>query len=344
MKIYIFGAGASRGSQPPHLLPEKRAPLINDLFDDQYRAYANDVFVSPSRISELSAQIGDESLEEWLSKEWTKLGTLRGKESLAYGRKMFGELSLYIWWLMAKISTTYNEDNGYYLLLQKLAKRDDKEEQVFVNFNYDLLLDKALTKLYGYNLSSTLTNYTTLNYLKPHGSVNWFLKRRTSDIKVSAYDTRGNSHLEVTLSRVTSNIFRSSNIDKRLMILDPLNKSLESVAGTFLDTFDTGSYGFPLVMLPLVSKMNDLVTGFMSTMQAEFRRVFSQATEVYVIGYRANDELFRDMALHVRQGTKLHVVGQETAKEIQDKIVKLQPRFVRGAVHHQGFLKFIQKM
>jgi hypothetical protein len=345
MKVYIFGAGASLGSQDSQGITNKMliSPLVDDLFNPRYETYASDVFLSPTRIRSMAQSVGDQSLEEWLSAEWTKLGEPHGKEALAYGRKLFGDLTLYIWWMMSNISGTYSEKNGYYEFLEKLRVIDDKEEQVFVNFNYDLLLDKALVKAYGYNLSGSITNYTTLNYLKPHGSVNWFLKRRSSDEKIERYDRIGDQ-LEVTLTRVASNMFKGDPIEKNMIVLNPLNTNLNSAHSTFDYTFDTGSYGFPLVMLPLASKMYDLVNDFMQVMNAEFARVFSQATEVYVIGYRANDDLFAKMTKHIRKGTVLNVVSRGTGKNIQENILNIQSKFVKGKVYNEGFSDFIKKL
>lgn len=344
MKVYIFGAGASLGSQEHQTISKDlKSPLVNELFSPIYERYASEVFLSPTRVRKLAAQLGDQSLEEWLSSEWIKLGEPHGNEALAYGRKLFGDITLYIWWMMANISGTYHETNMYHQFLEALARKDDKEEQAFINFNYDLLLDKALVKVYGYDLSGRITNYTTPNYLKPHGSVNWFLKKRTADQMLSQRDTTGNQ-LEVKLNRVASNMFNGSAIQKNMIVLDPLNANLSSIRNAFENTFESKSYGYPLVMLPLASKMYELVDDFIEVMHAEFARVFSQATEVYVIGYRANDDLFKKMVKHIRKETPLHVVGVSGAKALQDNILEMQQKFSRGRVYDKGFADFVNKL
>jgi len=344
MKIYIFGAGASLGSQDSEI-PEThlRAPLINNLFDSQYHTHANDVNISPTRLNELKELIGDDSLEEWLTKEWVKLSKPHSKEALAEGQKLFGDLALYVWWLMVKVSATYKESNGYHAFLQKLAQIDDKEEKAFVNFNYDLLLDKALSRLYGYNLSSTIENYTTHNYLKPHGSVNWFVNKRSSDLAIPNED-RGWEQREILLNKIASNMFRGEVMEKQLKILDPANINLYDLQRFFSQIYTGGEYGYPLVLLPLSTKMDDLIDGFMDRMRAEFNRIFGFATEIYVIGYRANDALFTEMISHTNKGAKLHVVGRETAKEIQAEILSANPKLTAGDVFSTGFMDFIEQM
>ncbi len=90
--------------------------------------------------------------------------------------------------------------------------------------------------------------------------------------------------------------------------------------------------------------MNDLINGFIDRIRAEFYRIFKPATDIYVIGYRANDELFKEMMSYVSAGTKLHVVGRETARDIQSDLVQNIPKLVAGEVHTDGFIEFIKTM
>lgn len=343
MKIYIFGAGASLGSQDTStLMPQLHAPLINNLFDSQYHSNAADIFVSTERIEELKQLIGDASVEEWLTKEWVKLQKPHGKEAIAMGRKLFGDLALYLWWTMVQVSTTYSDANGYHKFLQKLGEVDDKDECAFVNFNYDLLLDKALNDVYGYSLAGRLDSYTNYNYLKPHGSVNWFVDKRETDRNISRRDLYGG--YEILLNRMASNMFTGEHISKQLTVLDPFNSNLYSLTSFFQFVFANGEYGFPVVLLPLSAKMYDLIDGFMERMRLEFVRIFGQATDVYVIGYRASDELFSEMTQSIPPNTKLHVVGRETADTIQEKILSTNSNFIKGGVYSNGFMSFIDEM
>jgi hypothetical protein len=343
MKIYVFGAGASHGSQDtqnsPHLVP----PLIDQLFDSTYHSYATDVFVDPERISELKEEVGDAPLEEWLTSQWTLINEPHGKEALAYGKKLFGDLALYVWWMMSNISATYNSNNVYSQLLKKLRKLDDKEEQAFVNFNYDLFLDKALSKMYGYDLSGQIQSYTTYNYLKPHGSVNWFLNKRDTDKKIEQQDRHGG--LEVKLNKVAGGYFNGERIEGGRIVLDPLNENLYDIKSLFSSlTFSTGTYGYPLVMLPLASKMYEVVEDFIGIMNLEFKRIFSQATEIYVIGYRANDDIFQEMVKHCAKETTVNVVSMGDSAEIMSRILKSSPNLKEGEKYDNGFSNYVSNL
>jgi hypothetical protein len=341
MKVYIFGAGASLGSQSKDIEPNLKAPLIDNVFDADYEEYADALYIDRAKLREIKSRIGDAPLEEWLTKEWDRIHEPHGKEVLSAGLKTFGDLSLYTWWLMTNISTTYDYSNGYHRFLQKLVTLDDKEEKAYINFNYDLLLDKAFEKVLGYDLSSMITNYTTHNYLKPHGSVNWFVKMRPSASKLNDADRM---EKEIIFSRIAGEMFRAEPIEKRLIIVDPLNPKLNKLSQLYTGVFDLGEYGFPLVLLPLSTKMDDLISGFMDTFKAELPRIFEKATEIYLIGYRGRDDLVKEMFSYVPPGTKIHSVGLGHAKEVQDHALSLHSNLVAGDVYTDGFSNFVDNM
>ena len=55
--MFIFGEGASLGSQIPNLEGHLRAPLMDNIFDEQYRRYAAQVYVSNSFINQIKTSI-----------------------------------------------------------------------------------------------------------------------------------------------------------------------------------------------------------------------------------------------------------------------------------------------
>jgi hypothetical protein len=52
VRVYIFGAGASKGAQLADLIPERVAPLMDELFSPRYRRFA--------------LEVGLEGLTRWL--------------------------------------------------------------------------------------------------------------------------------------------------------------------------------------------------------------------------------------------------------------------------------------
>ena len=277
----------------------------------------------------------------WLTKEWDKLGAKKSKEALAAGRKQFGSLALYVWRLMSVVSSTYSNDNSYATLLSKLAEEDDEVEKAYINFNYDTLLDKALVSIYNYDLSGQLNKYTNVNYLKPHGSVNWFVPLRDNDPLIEVGD-RGK--LEIVYSRMASNLFKDNSLAGNYRILDPLNQELNNT-NVVSSLYSNDRYGFPLVMLPLSAKMYTLVDGFLDRMKAEINRIMPVATEIYVIGYRGNDDLIKEILTKAPNNIPLHVVGVGDAHGIQEKLLSIWPgKFTEGNVFTEGFKSFVDNL
>src|SRR5713226_7303690 len=126
MKVFVFGAGASKGSQTD-VAPEQRAPLVNDLFDPNYFAYANLAGFHGGdmvRFRQAMSESGG-SLEAWLTQKWESIEGLRQEVSKQAERGDFGRLTFYIASLLLAISTTYREDNGYSTFALKLRARDE---------------------------------------------------------------------------------------------------------------------------------------------------------------------------------------------------------------------------
>jgi hypothetical protein len=74
MRVYVFGAGATQGSQRPGTGPPKRvAPLMNRLFAPEYVDYAYEVTLTPGDLEVLRTSIGSTPVEEWLTAQWAAI-------------------------------------------------------------------------------------------------------------------------------------------------------------------------------------------------------------------------------------------------------------------------------
>ena len=177
MKIFIFGAGASLASQGPN--PQSRiAPLVDQLFDPRYGDCATDILSDEDFQEARSAAEKAGSLEKWLTQRWERIQSLREDITKTAEKAFFGSICFYIWNLLQKVSTTYSARNGYNLFTRKLKDRD--EPFGLISFNYDTLLDRAVTHQFGVPLIS-LDSYLKVHLIKPHGSVNWLLMKRNND-------------------------------------------------------------------------------------------------------------------------------------------------------------------
>lgn len=148
MRVYILGAGASRGSQEhPGGQPEQDrgprssrvAPLVNELFLPIYEHHGQLIGLTPGRIQEVRDGVGNHggSVEEWLTAEWDNTRSLREESTKQHKRALFGRVAFYLWSLFLELNQGYEDRNGYRLFVQKVLRRD--ESFGIVNFNYDLL-------------------------------------------------------------------------------------------------------------------------------------------------------------------------------------------------------------
>src|SRR5258708_5872406 len=105
MKIFIYGAGASKGSQPHAPNPSLVAPLTNDLFSLTYESSAREVGLTPNKLTIYRQAVeSSESLETWLTNWWSTAQLIEDKNLQQAHLSQFGRITLYLWWLLYKIS------------------------------------------------------------------------------------------------------------------------------------------------------------------------------------------------------------------------------------------------
>src|SRR5260370_35432486 len=183
MKIFIFGAGAYKGSQGQVDNPSFVSPLTDELFDEEYRGYATYgqyEILSKSELSKCaneSKKMG--SVEQWLTQRWNNISNFSQPRNQKVEKIFFGRVTFYIWQLLQAVSSqTYNSSNAYALLMEKLRISD--QPFGLISFNYDTLLDRAVIDVFDETLTS-FDDYNNFPFVKPHGSVNWILGKRASD-------------------------------------------------------------------------------------------------------------------------------------------------------------------
>ncbi len=353
MKVFIFGAGASKGSQDhynyDHSQWSSSAPLVNELFQKKYYIYAQkrDPFRSPFLHDvewEICANVTKQgqSIEEWLDSRWATIDS-RVQESTKHAeRTFFGNITFYLWHLFQAVSNTYKEGNGYRILLDRIRSND--EPFSLISFNYDTLLDRAIQSVFGFRFTS-LEEYFQRNYLKPHGSVNWVLPYR-QDLDPT-FSGENQIDLEVRLRAAVTNIYnRGDHNWQHAKVFDPTHHDLNSFAAV-ISRFDS-QYFFPLMFMPLSEKLYKYVPGFSERIIEAGASVIGDATEIYLIGYRATDELIKEIfkcarAAHPNPSHKtiLHVVGTSSgSQDIMRSALMMSPSLEEGKIFTSGFMPF----
>ena len=165
MKIFVFGAGASQAAQNQTTYTEghsERAPLADDLFNERYQdAYIEGLTFD---IQECRDNTKEGGLENWLTQRWNNIESLNTERARHSERSWFGNINLYIWNLLNKVSQTYPSAQGYTPLLQKLYDTDFG----IISFNYDTLLDQSYQDVFRSTLSHQ-DKYLDANFVKLHG-------------------------------------------------------------------------------------------------------------------------------------------------------------------------------
>ena len=140
MKVFIFGAGASVGSQGPRC-GGPLALLINDLFDRRYEPYAHQAGLTDAHLEafDLGIRSASGDLEGWLTDKWTQSRLLTPRSRQAQ-QLSFGRIAFYMWAMLSRVSLVPGADI-YGRLIDNLTNAE--LDFGFINFNYDTLLDGA---------------------------------------------------------------------------------------------------------------------------------------------------------------------------------------------------------
>jgi len=337
MKLFIFGAGASVDAQNQVTYTEghpERAPLVNNLFNEQYK----DMKVEGLNfdIEECRAKIKEtDSLEGWLTERWTAIDSLKTDRAKRAEKGWFGNINLYIWNLLNKISRTYPNAQGYSYLLRKLYDEDFG----IISFNYDTLLDQSYEDVFSASLSHK-EDYIRGNFVKLHGSVNWFLGRRP-DEHLPWDKHRGD--VSVRIRTIAENIYNGNPMNMgTLEILDPKHSALSDIAHV-MEYFNNAGYFYPLLFMPLTGKDYSIVSDFKDVMVAKAEEMISKASDIYLIGYRANDDLIHDLLDKAPSKAKLHVIGLNSVDEICGRVLDRHKQLEKGSIQNKGFSNFVSE-
>lgn len=334
MKVFIFGAGASVDAQNQVTYtkehPEK-APLVNDLFNEQYKEMmVNGLNFDIEECRRMIKETG--ALEKWLSSKWDAINSLKTDRAKKAEKSWFGNINLYIWNLLNRVSKTYPNSQGYSIFLKKLYD----EEFGIISFNYDTLLDQSYEDVFGVSLKNK-EDYLNGNFVKLHGSVNWFLRKRSQE-HLPWQRHRGD--ISVRIRAIAENMYNGDPMTlDSLEIIDPKHSVLSNLDAV-MNYFNDDGYFYPLLFMPLTGKDYSIIVDFKSIMIEKAEAMLRKATDVYLIGYRANDDLIRVILEQVRGGTNLHVVGLSSAQEISNRIVSSNGNLKQGIINDKGFSNF----
>ncbi len=349
MRVYVFGAGASQGSQQPGIGPERRiAPLMNQLFAPQYAEYADKVSLTPNELRDLHQSIGETPIEDWLTERWAAIEGLRTPQAKQAAQTQFGRLTFYVWRMFLEISAIWTPENLYFNFVNQVVAQ--QAPFGLISFNYDTLLDQALKHILGVDLMH-LESYRKASLIKPHGSINWVVPSGQAPSDPEMRVNREREDLidyDARIALAAGQMFNrppEENLD-RVEVIPPGHRALRpegegaGVASVFRWVYNR--YFYPLVMLPLTSKQYGFLPTLPDIMIEQASGLLRQAEDVFVIGYRARDEIFSKMLEAIPEGARLHVVGRDAAEETADRILRQRPQMRLARIHTEGFRGFVE--
>ncbi|SRR6266568_1095565 len=321
MLMVIFGAGASYDSSATLLtsnsLGSSRPPLARGLFDSQrFGGYIDKFPRCRPLISYLQGPDVnvEQELEKWQNKAKDKPERVSQLWAIRYYLQDMLSACTFDW--LKEIHGVTN----YTSLLHEIEDERKDEKVCLVTFNYDYLLEEALSTL-KVRLAS-IRDYVAGDYLvvKLHGSINW--ARKVANFQGDTSKNQEQIVSEVIdlgrrlvfngepqmISEITDTTPRIKRVPEQPYFSIPL-----------IDRRDNPPL-FPVLSIPVEHKSQ-------FECPSEHIRVLEetlpQVTKVMVIGWKAGDELFLDMMIKkMREAKEIMVVSssQSSATKIATRI------------------------
>jgi len=341
--LIILGAGASYDSLEDHNqfsaakqaeLKNWKPPLTNDLFDRARFDHILDKYPEARYVDgEASYRIKpDHSLEDLLT------DILKNKAPSHpewYQRLM--SFRLYLQELFAEITSKYfDKRNNYYRLISEIETHT-AGRACFVNFNYDLLLERNIS-----NIGSTtdVDEYMngSIKVLKIHGAYNWFR------VIGRGHKTDGDFKSgKAQLIYLAKNIFQAEDGDSKIEVQLPRPtirnegpdwELYEDAHGGFPDEV---KYYIPDIALP-IHKKRDFVCP--KEHVERFKKHFQSIDRVIIIGWKAADEFLLSILKECLGNRPIIVVSHNSSDEIAKRL-KDEYGF-RAVPIQQGFSDFLK--
>jgi len=319
MLMVIFGAGASCDSSPAYPLEntgvlQGRPPLANELFDMRFASVIDHFPKAKPVITHLLPKVGEPvNVEGVLEKLQTQAD--------AGDKERYRQLAAIQYYLQAMLlqctfqwADTTKGVTNYGTLIDEIRRL--KEPACLVTFNYDILLEGALS-IFGVQFRS-ISDYVSSNYkvIKVHGSINW-AHRIMSPVE----NARGRDQLQIA----------TEIIDRRPDLV--VDESYEIVSQSLPDI----QMGFPIgksrdmpvlpaLAVPVENKPGD-------ELPPEHRKVLDeclpQVTKILVIGWRANESRFLDtLAKGIGNGHPSFMIVSSTESSAREVGAKISKRLI----------------
>lgn len=342
--LIILGAGASMDylRADDHIehrnndYSKYRAPLMNQLFDDtrfhevlsrhpEINSLASDVMNAMSR--------SDANFEDYLT---IARDNLANNNPAIYSQLL--SLIFYLADLFSVISEKfYYQRNHYKDLLHKIDNYCDGQA-CFVNFNYDLLLERSLNEHSAGKFNySNLDSYINSNIkiIKIHGACNWRYSPQTVQSKKTS--------AVKFFSNFSKDLILVSNKDQIFPIADDITNV--NFNAQYNEKLNSWIVKLPALALPLKNKPSNYVCN--ESHVKTLKESIKKADRIIVIGWRGVDQYLLKLLKDELgdQRIPVAIITKDTTPDtIIDYYVKTVPQFniQPKDVYPIGFSEFMK--
>lgn len=301
-KLFVFGAGASAycSFNPYEEKDRERLPLGNELFTEKYcdSVYYKGVQKIVPFFEARNIDV-ETFLEDYLTGIQSNYDILTLRDLINVQYYVHDTIKRYTS-IVSNNTSRYNAYSVFATCLRKYLLKYPNILVSIVSFNYDTLLDESLEREFDYrfnNVEDYVNPKNSFWYFKPHGSINWgwkitneyLLKRNQEQFIQYLYDEK------VDLSTIYYDFLdcKQGNLkSKEYGVGYLINKKAKfSVNKDAITILKDGEVFYPAMLLPYRDK-DEFVMPY--SQQLSMRDAFNQIEDLYLIGWKGNEKLFKE--------------------------------------------------
>jgi len=243
--------------------------------------------------------------------------------------KSFIALLFYLSELFGTITRNYYRPHNNYDSLKQIIRLNGNKA-VFVNFNYDLLLERSLGK----DGFESLDQYLSENFpiIKIHGAYNWFWNRF-----VNAFGDEKKDCYELSLN-IAEALFKSDDSKQKWELVINTTKYPKNLRALKVDSLRAYSL-HPAIALPLIGKNNFVCP----PSHIDFlKNKLTEIDRIVIIGWKVADPFLKELLLDVLQSRTLPVAfvgGSGVDNTVKSLDQNLQKNI--KLVNNKGFSDFV---
>lgn len=244
--------------------------------------------------------------------------------------KGFVALLFYLSELFSYVTKRYYRQHNNYRHLKLLLKQS-ADKVLFVNFNYDLLLEKSI---FDEDLKS-IDDYVadeTYKIIKIHGAYNWFIKELVAtriDETLKCYGLYLNN---------AERISRPATKDNHEIVIREYEDPKNILTEPYLNQLQAHAF-YPALALPVIEKRNYICP---ENHIAILKKEIAKIDRVMVIGWRAGDKFMHRLLEIELAKRKIPVafIGGSNARDVI-RSVGIPLRDSTTLINERGFSDFI---